>query len=63
MHARGKFLFSDYTVTIFPAFQYIFYMQVSLLLQMGANGIANGGRIMEANLTPLHNGKLSLVNF
>jgi mRNA deadenylase 3'-5' endonuclease subunit Ccr4 len=40
MHARGKFLFSDYTVTIFPAFQYIFYMQVSLLLQMGANGIA-----------------------
>ena len=32
----GKFLFSDYSITIFPAFQYIFYMQMRLLFQIGA---------------------------
>jgi hypothetical protein len=37
MYVWGKFLFSDYSITtIFAAFQYIFYMQVRLLFQIGA---------------------------
>jgi hypothetical protein len=37
MYVSGKFLFSDYSITtIFHAFQYIFYMQVRLLFQIGA---------------------------
>ena len=59
----GKLLFSDYSITIFPAFQYhdIFHMQVRFLFQIGAKSFEaewdtqwlEGNAIMLANLTPL----------
>ena len=62
MRSKGL-MFKSSTLVQICDFSFLCYIYL-LIISFGQNGIANGGTVMEANLTPLHiMSSNSLVNF